>query len=329
MATEIAGSNEIEEDLAQLPENGSNEEFADPESSNTEEIAQPQDNGGVVSADDITDMTDEDFSEYIDKLRSGMEDEPAAIEPDNTKPEPEAAETSEPNPDTGTDAEKSAAFKTFASQQELEDYMKPLIDEAVNNAMRSRLNKDELKELEEFRAMKPKIARLTDAAKYHYGNSSDILQALTDDLDVQAAESQGMNIEDFRSRENDRRDAETYRTQQQRAAEEKDKNNGIVQQWQRDAEEAKYIYPDFDFKSALQNEAFRQALLDGKSVLRAYKDTLYTEPEPTPEPPPQPKRKAIIQNAQTAHAASDKPQSNPAQLSDKDFRAYIQKIRNS
>lgn len=96
----------------------------------------------------------------------------------------------------------------------------------------------------------------------------------------------------------------------------------LIAQWQRDAEELKHLVPDFDLDEAVKNEAFYEALAEGKTVFYAYK--LASERETAPAP-----RREIMQNAQHARRGTGGSIVNPARMSREDFKKYIDNIRNS
>ena len=104
------------------------------------------------------------------------------------------------------------------------------------------------------------------------------------------------------------------------SAPEGDEKTKIIAVWQRDAHELRHLVPDFDLKSAISDKAFYDALLGGATVIEAYKKTLSV--------PKHPQREEIHQNAQSERRGTGSNTVNPAKLSDKEFRKYIENIRN-
>ena len=94
----------------------------------------------------------------------------------------------------------------------------------------------------------------------------------------------------------------------------------LIKQWLRDAEQLKLIVPEFDLNKATENEAFAEALAEGKTVFEAYAQTSSV--------PKKVQREEIAQNARNARRGTGTASHNPAKLSDKDFKAYIERIRN-
>lgn len=94
----------------------------------------------------------------------------------------------------------------------------------------------------------------------------------------------------------------------------------LISAWQRDAEQLKILVPDFNLDEAVKNTAFANALLNGKTVIEAYKETM--------QHPKQEKRQEIPQNARNARRGTGGTTLNPAKFSDADFRKYIDEIKN-
>ena len=95
----------------------------------------------------------------------------------------------------------------------------------------------------------------------------------------------------------------------------------LVMQWQRDAEQLKILVPEFDLAEAVKNRAFHDVLTSGGTVFEAYK-AMTTPPKSQP-------REEIFQNARSARKGTGGAAVNPAKLSDKEFRKYIENIKNS
>ena len=94
----------------------------------------------------------------------------------------------------------------------------------------------------------------------------------------------------------------------------------LIKQWLRDAEQLKCLVPEFDLNEWVGNEAFSAALSEGKTVFEAYAEISSV--------PKKVQREEIAQNARSARRGTGSASHNPAKLSDKDFKAYIEKIRN-
>lgn len=95
----------------------------------------------------------------------------------------------------------------------------------------------------------------------------------------------------------------------------------LVMQWQRDAQQLKILVPDFDLAEAVKNKEFCAALTSGATVFEAYKAMS--------EMPKEKPREEIFQNARSARRGTGGTSINPAKLSSREFKKYIENIRNS
>lgn len=93
----------------------------------------------------------------------------------------------------------------------------------------------------------------------------------------------------------------------------------LILEWQRDAEQLKIIVPEFDLAQAVKDESFKEALINGATVFEAYAKTLKM---PKAEP-----REEIAQNARLPRRGTGTGIINPAKLSSKEFKKYIDNIK--
>ncbi|MGM9937998.1 MAG: hypothetical protein ACI38A_11700 [Candidatus Ornithomonoglobus sp.] len=98
-------------------------------------------------------------------------------------------------------------------------------------------------------------------------------------------------------------------------------SDGIVEQWQSDAQKLAIVVPDFDFQSALRNNTFRTALTSGKNIFEAYAEMVKV--------PGSAGRAGITQNAQYARRGTGEATVNPSRLSSEDFKKYIESRKNA
>lgn len=96
--------------------------------------------------------------------------------------------------------------------------------------------------------------------------------------------------------------------------------NDIITLWRRDAENLKQIVPDFNLEEALKNNEFRKVLNQCGNVFTAYFKLNNATPSAF-------KRDKILQNAQSRNRGTGDSSFNPANLSDEDFKKYINKIK--
>jgi hypothetical protein len=279
----------------------------------------------ILSADDIDNMSDKEFQEYLDELALGAEsaDEDTLSDdtPDDETPEPEGEElTPEPEPEETEgkeEKEEAAPFRTFATEDEYEAEIKKRIDSATKDKPES--DKDSEKA----------VNRILRIAKKFYKDSENPLDEVANELEKQYAEAEDMDIDELRDKMSTEDDAEKWRAGEEQKANHEKARQDIIDKWNYEAEQLKFIDKDFDFAGALKNEKFKDALLNGKSVIEAYSLIKESEKEEKPAEDKKEQRESIDQNARQALKGTGESKFNPAKLSDKDFKAYIENIKNS
>lgn len=163
------------------------------------------------------------------------------------------------------------------------------------------------------------LERIVNIAKTLYGSSGDELTKLAQELEKQAASQKSLDIEEYRSRLTDMKDADSWRKQQREQEEKETARRNLIGQWQRDARELKLIVPQFDLRQALKNSVFANVLSEGGSVAEAFVEMMRM--------PKNPQREMIPQNAQTARRGTGEASFNPSQMSSEDFKRYIDRIK--
>ena len=277
----------------------------------------------ILSADDIDNMSDKEFQEYLDELALGAdsadEDVLSDDTPDEETPEPEDKEPEgEPGKTEGKEEkEETAPFKTFATEDEYEAEIKKRIKSATKDKPES--DKDSEKA----------VNRILRIAKKFYKDSEDPLDEVANELEKQYAEANNMDVDKLRDEMSTEEDADKWRAGEEKKANHEKARQDIIDKWHYDAEQLKFIDKDFDFASAVKNEKFKDALLDGKSVIEAYSLIKESKKEEKPAEDKKEQRESIDQNARQALKGTGESKFNPAKLSDKDFKAYIENIKNS
>lgn len=301
------------------------EEVVHPQTENSnsvEEVVHPQE--GILTPEDIDNMSAEEFARYL----SEPDYTPDAAEVTDEETDSNSATDEESANQTGAESETvvqeetpAAPFKTFNTEEEYEAE----VGKRINSSIRQRMRKHNEQE---------KYSKLEHMAKEYYPDSQDSLSELTADLEEQAAERAEIPVEKYRQRQNDARDAQLYRELtadlekqaaewMQRETEAAREQEKIINGWQRDAEQIKYINPDFNLNEAVKNPVFAKMLGDGKTVFEAYAATN------KPAPPKSPARKPILQNgASPGGGTGSRQASNPANLPDAEFKKYIEECRN-
>lgn len=283
----------------------------------------------ALGPDDISNMSDDEFEKYLDELSSEADEDMA--EGEETTDEKGGEDNEEDNSiaEDEKDVEKDTAeekpeevkeepFKTFATEEEYEAEIQKRIKE---------LGLDKGK----GKGKNPDVDKICKLAKKIYTDSDNPLSEVADELEKQYAEHEGMNVEELREKMSTEEDAKKYRDEQDKKKKANDDRDNIIKKWNEEAALIKHIDPDFDFKKAISDEKFKDALLSGKSVHEAYmllekKDKSEDKPEKKKE---ETKPETIEQNGRNPRKGTGSATVNPASMSDADFKKYLENIKNS
>lgn len=243
-------------------------------------------------SEDVEEMSSEGFKEYIKEL-------------DESKEEPESDDATEPEKEN--DKKSKSRSEIFVNDDKKSDERKrpPKNDRAYDE--------DDDEEL---------LNEIKETARTVYGDKRDAVRAMLNELKSSAAKRVGMSVEDFTERQRDRRDAQSWRTRQRQESDIEARKKQKLEEWERDTKNLKLMDPSFDFEQAMENEAFYNAIVSGKSVFEAYKTAEKEEPQRRHG------RRPISQNGQIPGVGTGVSTRNPASLSSADFKAYIDKIKN-
>lgn len=128
------------------------------------------------------------------------------------------------------------------------------------------------------------IARITDYAKLRYPESGDAVAELLNEFDGELAAGRGVSAEEYRNSRRDEREFEQWKRERddRRAADEGAQQ--VISQWESDAQKLRAFVPEFDLRTALQNEGFKKSLLAGEDVFSAYKKANPVSQPPAREP---------------------------------------------
>lgn len=288
------------------------------EETKTEAAAEKEE--GVVTPEDINNMSSEDFNKYMEELDSDITPSFEETPEENFEQTFEGEETTDTEPaepeeqpveqETEEKEQEPQPFRTFGTEEEYNNDVQRRINEAVENDRRTR-DSDQT------------YRRLSDTARLYYRDAEDPMKAMADDMDRRAAEMEGLSPEEYSSRRNDVRDAQAYRDLMKQQNDRRQAQQQLVSRWNNEAQVVKTLYPDFDMRQALQNETFKRDLASGKSVAEAYKDMQEAAA------PVQTARTPIPQNVQSKRSGTGEAAYNPAALPTADFMKYINKIRES
>lgn len=324
------------------------EELTQPQEPETAEVAQPQ---GEITADDINSMTSDEFAKYMAELDNGSAGTDVSVQTPEESPKGGTEEAAE-GAGAAEEAEASHAaslgastsvgepYRTFATEEEYNTDRQNAIDEAFKKRFRSNREQDELN-----KANADKLSRIERAVRGNYGESvgDNWADMLVNQLDEAAAQNRNIPVTEYQQQQKDSADLARYRAQEQQAQEQQTEQNRIIERWKAEGEELKKFVPTFDFKTASQNDAFRDVIIKGGSVAQAYLAGMNSHPSQGKsesaatsvragtnalQAAARPKRREISQNAQMAGKGTGESTVNPSTLSSEDFRKYIESRKN-
>ena len=119
-------------------------------------------------------------------------------------------------------------------------------------------------------AQKPILDKLM--ARYGVNDVAELDKALTEDAEYweRVAEEKGMTVEQYHAMEKlERENAELKAIRQRQIGQQRMQQQ--IDEWYKQADKVKEIYPSFDFKTEAQNPEFLSLLRNGNSVEHAYK----------------------------------------------------------
>lgn len=271
-----------------------------------DETAEPD-----LAAGTIADASDKDFGEYIKGIKDGSfenTDEKSAEEFDTA----DDGDEESPEQRSRGDATRKAAFATGESAK-AENKAK-FTQEDVDRIVRGRLAQRSREDIARFETLN---ALGAEAARFYGGTPEEAIQMMIADIRGQNAQSLGVSEDDYAKQREAFDKARRYDEEQHRQAAEQD---AIISRWREQSEDIKTIVPDFHFGVAMENEIFRNAIMQGKSVQTAY--MLANRQLPIKQ-----QRMNIKQNAASKKAMHGKAEFDPETASKKDFGDYIKRIK--
>lgn len=266
----------------------------------TVDLANPQ-TGGNTSAEPaqpqgdirgVSKMTDADFSEYISKVSNGLMEEPSRPTPAGGA---EGMAADEPKTD-------EKPFRTFATKEEYQNDL----NERFNSRYRVKKENEEA------------VSELKNMAHEVYGEDlklSEIISRVKKELIESGASQANKEPSEYEEELQIKLKAKAYEDIQNRQKEQSE----VLGRWQREASELKAMVPDFDLERAMNNPDFYQSMVAGKSVAQSYINAFANK---------KPKERTISQNAAKSSQMGSTAKKDPSTMSDAEFRAYIDKIKN-
>ena len=160
--------------------------------------------------------------------------------------------------------EKKKAFNELING-EYKDVYQENFQEVFNRRFK------EVKGMEsDLAAQKPILDKLM--ARYGVNDVAELDKALTEDTEYweRVAEEKGMTVEQYHAMEKlERENAELKAIRQRQIGQQQFQQQ--IDEWYKQADKVKELYPSFDFKTEAQNPEFLSLLRNGNSVEHAYK----------------------------------------------------------
>lgn len=120
-------------------------------------------------------------------------------------------------------------------------------------------------------SQQPVIDMLMNKYKIADGDIAKLTEAIDKDDTYweEAAEEEGLTVEQYKQVQKLKRENEAFRRAQQRQIGQQ-QANAQINEWMKQADAVKSIYPDFDFKREIADRNFLQMLKNGVPVQKAY-----------------------------------------------------------
>lgn len=194
----------------------------------------------------------------------------------------DASETGTEGSDAGSagegNADKSGVSTTSNTLEERRRAFEELIDgeykdiyaEKFQQAFNRRFK--EVKGMEQaLAAQRPILEMLMQKHGIGDGDMAKLQSAIEEDSSYweEAAEEAGLTVDQYKAMQKLERENAEFRKMQQRQLGEQQAQQQLSA-WYKAAEEAKKVYPTFDFRAELQNQHFRGLLKSGIPVQQAY-----------------------------------------------------------
>lgn len=252
----------------------------------------------------VEELSEEEFSDYIEMVRQGTPPEEAAQDP-----------PAEEGPQEPPEEAHEAPFRSFQTEEELRAF-----EEAAAGSR-----------LQELRARyDPYIEQLgaiSELAKGYYGakTSQAAIEQLLSDLQAQSAERDGKSVEEYMRIKELERDAAAYRQQQAAQQKGRQETERILSEWQRQEQVLKKLAPGFSLRRALENSAFyKRVVEDGYSLSEAY----MAQEAAQGTHPKSPARRVIQEAGAQKTARQGVIRQDAKDMTDQEFAEYIRRIQN-
>ena len=280
------------------------------------------------------DMTDEEFAEYLALLAEedaqNTENNPSVSSADSslyTREPQEGAHgqsgaphdpfpmTAEGEPEQNSAQETSDnSYSAYAQEQNGQSDTQDSGSNILAEAAADRSGTQELPRGGDI------SRRLEDYARYRYPDSDNPTEELMDEFEEELAAQRGMNAEDYRRSRAEELEFEQWKQERESRKNADENAQKVISEWESDAQKLKEFVPSFDLKQALANEQFRQRLLTGENVIKAYRAL-------NPSVKEEPRERFIDEvGRDSSGSARGSVERDVSQMSDREFREYIRKL---
>lgn len=268
------------------------------------------------TADPKTELSDSDFEKYLAEIIDGKArpDEPTGAEEEPEEKEPEGEEASKNGAEDPEAAPKEdEPFKTFATEKEYQ---------AEIDRIFSKRHKD-------YKETERKLSQFQDALKKFYKmDIDDAVAAFEAQTLEQVAQENGLSKEEAKERIDVERKAKAY-------DDEKAEREAVEAVRKRLADEENAIKefdPNFDMSKLYEeNEGFRKILTETGSVYKSYlacKKQAFEAAKQEKQSQPPKQQRTFREAGSMKKASAGRVETDASKLSDKDFEAYIRKIKD-
>lgn len=272
----------------------------------------------------ITDLTDEEFAEYIEGIRSGELPDESTDEAEevtgNTEEMPESTEEMPESTGENTESAGDIPENTEESPEEAE----PEADAAEVIAPEAEAPEAARAEPQKEAGEDGRITRLLRLARVKYPDEEEAaaVERLLGDIEDEEAASRGLEREDFINTADEADEFDRWKREKAENTQMREKAAEKVREWRADEERLKMLVPTFSLEKAMQNETFKKRVLDGESVF-----SVYAAMNPKREEKAAP---AAREEALSAARGSQNPkEADPSKLPKAQFDEYIRRIKES
>lgn len=167
--------------------------------------------------------------------------------------------------------------------------------------------------------------KILSIAKVLYPDDADPISRLIGDLESTAAAYVGEPLDQWRTKRAEQEEFDAWKKSKADALRRDEEAAKIADGWRADEAKIKKFVPDFDFKTAMENPAFKNAIFSGQDIFSAYGAA---NPPAVQKAAPQ-TAGYIDEVGAVGDVSTGTKGRDVADMSDAEFRDYIKRIQNS